>query len=1080
MPTTASCKAISLLRLLYSVSLQNYSPMMAEKSQGSDNLHEGQEKSKRELLRCTKSVWAPLDEQLPPDPEEESRNLTIPMLENSKQESIQQWLDSGFFVAANENFPQVIDHTVSLHEQGMVQMTVKDYMRSLHQFSETPTLSRGTSFNSCYSTASVPQSIPEWLEFWEKDPVEILLDLGFGADEPDICTQIPARFLGCGSAARGINIRVFLEAQKQRMDIENPTLYGRFRQLEILDHVTNAFSSLLNDVGILQNTAEEKTRGESAQRTSVSVAKEHRRRMGKLLRRASKQHIRRDCSPEASESLKMKDDFFVPFTKPWECGAELAATSINHKKNHLSQSVEHQSLQACDDLLPRHPPRGLLGKQWACSSTLAKQAPPSYESEGSVKGRTQKENVFQTNRLKSLSRLPGKGPESFEMEEVQSFEEETGNPLDVTSGIVGARVDRANSCQSDSSGFLEEPLEPLPFQMPSLPSSQSHAENGGRKPKDQSHSLVSSQDCQLESDGPDSKSIVSTSFSSQYANALEEKVSASVVEEESLLEDMEGPPELCIPHMACAKTTTRGEHPRKDSHLRQLLPMPHTEYEVTGSTVTSKYDRPLGFMVTHITEMQDSFLKTEGAGEVQSHQYEFQRSPGNDRTQDKFLHVDSQAPREDESSGLCPDTNHSLLAPESSSQCVSKHSEIAPYAIDFAQTSEKPIPHLHKLPGDPAQVKSRSSTLGQILPRTEAEMENFPVNTGSSRSVTAQMSSNLVSAAQSAVSLGTGPRGTSLESTVCDPVTTTEPRLGTEARWFNAASIQTSVCEPRPWHFCSAPSNKALIRGHQPLTKSISLDSGFPSICPGGTCHAKPVHCCICCHHHPHCHGERQSPGPAPSVCRRCLCSLTGHREAQFMTTLKALQDTTVRELCSCTVHEMEAMKTICQSFREHLEEMEQHLMGQQALFSRDMSEEEREEAEQLQTLREAMRQQVAELEFQLGDRAQQIREGILLLELLTAEQPEHCSNLHQYNWIEERNGQTSCSKIHPGMAPGTVSPPDDGQQAPCSGGTQLAAFTPPTVENSTRMSPSPAWAKLGPTPLSNCPIGEKDTDVFL
>lgn len=69
-------------------------------------------------------------------------------------------------------------------------------------------------------------SIPEWLEFWENDPVEVLLDLGFGADEPDICTQIPARFLGCGSAARGIDIRVFLEAQKQRMDIENPDLYG--------------------------------------------------------------------------------------------------------------------------------------------------------------------------------------------------------------------------------------------------------------------------------------------------------------------------------------------------------------------------------------------------------------------------------------------------------------------------------------------------------------------------------------------------------------------------------------------------------------------------------------------------------------------------------------------------------------------------------------------------------------------------------------------------------------------------------------------------------------------------------------
>lgn len=37
-----------------------------------------------------------------------------------------------------------------------------------------------------------------------------------------------------------------------------------------------------------------------------------------------------------------------------------------------------------------------------------------------------------------------------------------------------------------------------------------------------------------------------------------------------------------------------------------------------------------------------------------------------------------------------------------------------------------------------------------------------------------------------------------------------------------------------------------------------------------------------------------------------------------------------------------------------------------------------REEAMQLQTLRQALRQQLEELEFQLGDRAQQIKEGIL------------------------------------------------------------------------------------------------------
>lgn len=39
-----------------------------------------------------------------------------------------------------------------------------------------------------------------------------------------------------------------------------------------------------------------------------------------------------------------------------------------------------------------------------------------------------------------------------------------------------------------------------------------------------------------------------------------------------------------------------------------------------------------------------------------------------------------------------------------------------------------------------------------------------------------------------------------------------------------------------------------------------------------------------------------------------------------------------------------------------------------------------RAETEHLRTLREALRQQVAELAFQLGDRARQIRESILLV----------------------------------------------------------------------------------------------------
>lgn len=60
------------------------------------------------------------------------------------------------------------------------------------------------------------------LTLWQDDPEELLLDLGFGVEEPDITVKIPARFISHQSQARGINIQVFLEAQQNRIDIENP------------------------------------------------------------------------------------------------------------------------------------------------------------------------------------------------------------------------------------------------------------------------------------------------------------------------------------------------------------------------------------------------------------------------------------------------------------------------------------------------------------------------------------------------------------------------------------------------------------------------------------------------------------------------------------------------------------------------------------------------------------------------------------------------------------------------------------------------------------------------------------------
>uniref|UniRef100_A0A8C7XH36 ITPR-interacting domain-containing protein n=1 Tax=Oryzias sinensis TaxID=183150 RepID=A0A8C7XH36_9TELE len=64
--------------------------------------------------------------------------------------------------------------------------------------------------------------VNKFLNLWSDDPEEFLLDLGFGYDEPDLSGRIPTRFLHYQSKARGITVQVFLDAQKNRLDLENP------------------------------------------------------------------------------------------------------------------------------------------------------------------------------------------------------------------------------------------------------------------------------------------------------------------------------------------------------------------------------------------------------------------------------------------------------------------------------------------------------------------------------------------------------------------------------------------------------------------------------------------------------------------------------------------------------------------------------------------------------------------------------------------------------------------------------------------------------------------------------------------
>ncbi|XP_048835533.1 LOW QUALITY PROTEIN: protein ITPRID2 [Brienomyrus brachyistius] len=315
-----------------------------------------------------------------------------------------------------------------------------------------------TSSGSGRSSATV-SSVSELLDLCEEDPEETLYNLGFGTEEPDISTKIPSRFFNGSSSARGIDIKVYLAAQLQRMELENPNsaLTSRFRQIEVLTTVANAFNSLYSQVSgqpvqmigtIEAEPADVSTEKKSSQARNVAkIIKKTLTKhnllnlgLGDLALTSSEQGDKGDVShAEAEEKNELKQQkAFRKKESPWlaTVAEETNVGPVRGDANLANGNLESKETHFT--------PQGSLSRE----GTL-------WREEGKASATTIPDKEPSGQRVNPLvAHLLTQPKDSFEMEEVQSIE---GDPSSGTRRIGFEHPLRMASQQSDSSGFADDP-----------------------------------------------------------------------------------------------------------------------------------------------------------------------------------------------------------------------------------------------------------------------------------------------------------------------------------------------------------------------------------------------------------------------------------------------------------------------------------------------------------------------------------------------------------------------------------------------------------------------------------------------
>ncbi|XP_050974736.1 protein ITPRID2 isoform X2 [Labeo rohita] len=344
---------------------------------------------------------------------------------------------------------------------------------------------KGRSMNSTGSgkSSTTVSSVSELLDLYEEDPEEILYNLGFGREEPDIASKIPSRFFNSSSSAKGIDIKVYLGAQIERMELENPNyaLTSRFRQTEVLATVANVFSEIYSQVSgrpmerIGSSETETKTPSPLKRNNSaLNAARILKRNFTKpnLLAAASEGAAKQALASDADNAEGTNSDVRAGLM---DTEHKLQQKGFRKKDSSLATVTEEAQQSTSEAAVNGDVPEPALmnGNHSTETPALDKDMPLSpvlvsisrASDESDFKELEPQETITSTPDKEPSNLLPNphiahllsQPRDSFEMEELQSNEDEALPGPGGMSRAGSERLLRTASQQSDSSGFAEDP-----------------------------------------------------------------------------------------------------------------------------------------------------------------------------------------------------------------------------------------------------------------------------------------------------------------------------------------------------------------------------------------------------------------------------------------------------------------------------------------------------------------------------------------------------------------------------------------------------------------------------------------------